>query len=143
MGLPASAHRLFASAADHIGIQAFRFLAVGVVAFAVDFSFLMLAVNVWQWNYLLAAALAYTIGLVLNYSMCVGWVFPHRRFQRRTPEFTMFALIGITGLGLTELILWSGHDVIGLDLRLAKFAALFAVATWNFVLRKTLVFSSR
>jgi hypothetical protein len=53
----------------------------------------------------------------------------------------LFTLIGITSLGLTELILWTGKDLIGLDLGLTKFLSLFAVAVWNFALRKALLFS--
>ena len=134
--------RLIRHASDNIAVQAFRFLVVGLVAFAFDFSFLMVAVKVWHWNYLLSAALAYSIGLIVNYGMCVRWVFPRRRFEDQRTEFILFALIGVTGLGLTELILWIGKDFAGLDIALAKFASLFFVAAWNFTLRKTLLFSN-
>jgi putative flippase GtrA len=142
MGLPTFTQRLFGNVSDNIAIQAFRFIVVGLVAFAVDFSLLMIAVNVWQWNYLVSAALAYAVGLSINYCLCVHWVFSQRRFHDRKPEILLFALIGITGLGLTELILWTGKDMMGLDLRLAKGAALLAVAVWNFLLRKILLFST-
>jgi putative flippase GtrA len=134
--------RLLWGASDNVLIQAFRFIVVGLVAFAADFSLLMLAVEAWRWNYLAAAALAYTTGLTINYFLCVRWVFPRRRFQDQRAEFALFALIGITGLGLTELILWTGKEWIGLGIGPAKFAALVAVAVWNFVLRKLVLFSS-
>ena len=126
---------------DHIAVQAFRFIVVGLVAFALDFSLLMFAVQVCQWNYLFSAALAYTAGLTLNYMLCVGWVFPQRRFQDQGTEFVLFAIIGVTGLGLTEIILWTGKECLGLHIGLAKFLALAAVAVWNFFLRKFLLFS--
>lgn len=126
---------------DSTAIQAFRFIVVGLIAFAVDFSFLMAAVEFWGWNYLLSAAVGYLIGLCVNYALCVRWVFSHRRFQDQRTEFILFALIGFTGLGLTEFILWTGTETLGLDFRVSKFASLFAVAAWNFALRKTLLFS--
>ena len=142
MGLGINVNRLFRSSSDNLAVQAFRFIVVGLVAFAADFSLLMIAVNIWEWNYLGSAALAYMVGLTLNYCMCVRWVFSRRRFQDRRSEFILFTLIGISGLGLTELILWTGKDLMGVDLRLAKFASLFAVAVWNFALRKVLLFSN-
>lgn len=143
MGFPAIAIRLFRHTSDNIAIQAFRFAVVGAVAFAVDFALLIIAVNVWDWNYLISAALGYTVGLIVNYCLCVRWVFSQRRFENRKPEFLLFALIGITGLGLTELVLWAGTDLLGMDLRLSKAVAVFAVAIWNFTLRKTFLFSHR
>ena len=48
---------------------------------------------------------------------------------------------GLTGLFLTEMIIWTGTDQMGADIRVSKFAALFVVAVWNFILRKTVLFS--
>jgi putative flippase GtrA len=134
--------RLFRNASEGIFVEAFRFIVVGLIAFAADFTLLMVAANVWGWNYLVSAALAYTLGTVLNYLMSICWVFSQRRLQDRKSEFLVFALIGVTGLALTELVLWTGKDLIGVSLPLAKLASLFAVAVWNFSLRKILLFSS-
>jgi putative flippase GtrA len=141
MSIPTIIQQLLRSRPDHVAVQAFRFVVVGGVAFTVDFSLLLLAVHVWNWHCLAAAAMGYTVGLVVNYCLCAGWVFSQRRFQDRRPEFLLFTVIGLTGLGVTELVIWSGHSLLGVDLRLTKVAALLIVAVWNFTFRKTLVFS--
>ncbi|MCO6045955.1 GtrA family protein [Aeoliella sp. ICT_H6.2] len=141
MRLQSSAKRLLQQPSDSVAVQAFRFTLVGLVAFAIDYSLLMVAVLSWQWNYLASAAIAYTTGLTVNYLLCVRWVFAQRRFQNAQREFALFFVIGIAGLALTELILWVGKELLGQDIALAKLAALVAVAIWNFSLRKIVLFS--
>ena len=136
-----SRSKLFRQDTDNTVVQAFRFIVVGLIAYAIDFSFLMGAVEFWGWNYLVSAAVGYLIGLGVNYVLCVRWVFSHRRFQDQKTEFILFAIIGLTGLGLTEFMLWAGTESLGFDFRLSKIAALFVVAAWNFGLRKMLLFS--
>lgn len=141
MRFQTTAKQLFQQASDSLFVQAFRFIVVGLVAFAVDYSLLLAAVLVWQWNYLASAAVAYSVGLTLNYCLCVRWVFPQRRFSNPKQEFILFAVIGVAGLFLTELILWTGKEWLGLDVAVSKLIALFAVAVWNFALRKAVLFS--
>ncbi len=123
-------------------VQAFRFGVVGLVAFAVDFSCLLGAVEFLGLNYLVSAAVGYSVGLCVNYLLCVRWVFPCRRFADRRTEFILFFLVGLTGLMLTEIVLWIGTEIFELDFRVSKIAALFVCALWNFVLRKIVLFSN-
>ena len=126
---------------DETLVQVFRFTVVGILAFAIDFACLTYAVTVLQWNYLVSAAVAYLIGLSINYLLCVSWVFAARRFPNRSVEYMLFTVIGITGLGITEVILWAGTDLCSLDYRLSKLFSLVIVAGWNFVARKSILFS--
>jgi len=61
----------------------------------------------------------------------------------RRAEFAIFALVGIAGLGLTELILFIGTEGVGLDYRLSKLFAVGVVLMWNFGARKFLLFRER
>ena len=133
--------RLFKNRSDATSIQAFRFIVVGLIAFAIDYLVLIAATELWHWHHLSSAALGYVVGLQVNYVLCVRWVFDQRRFSDQTTEFLLFTVIGITGLALTELILWLGTDLMGVDYRISKFVTLFAVSVWNFCLRKFLLFS--
>lgn len=133
--------RLFKNRSDATSVQAFRFIVVGLIAFAIDYLVLVAATELWHWHHLSSAALGYVVGLQVNYVLSVRWVFDQRRFTDQKTEFFLFTVIGITGLLLTEAILWLGTDVMGVDYRLSKFATLFAVSVWNFCLRKFLLFS--
>ena len=123
-------------------MQAFRFGVVGLIALVADFSCLLGAVEFLGLNYLVAAAIGYSIGICVNYLLCVRWVFPCRQFQDRRTEFFLFFLIGLIGLVLTEFLLWIGTEVFGIDFRISKIAALFICTVWNFLLRKVVIFSS-
>ena len=76
--------RWLKQASDETLVQAFRFTIVGIFAFAIDCAYLTYAVTVLQWNYLISAAVAYLIGLSINYLFCVSWVFSARRFYCRS-----------------------------------------------------------
>lgn len=126
---------------DHWLVQAFRYFWVGGVAFAVDFGTFALLTKVVGVHYLLSNIFGFCCGLVTNYLLSVTWVFSSRKLQSRTVEFTLFAVIGIVGLGLNELILYVLHDRIHIEVLIAKIGATGAVLAWNFIARKLLLFA--
>lgn len=120
--------------------QAARYLCVGGVAFVADFATLVVLTERASMHYALSAAFAFVVGLTVNYSLSVIWVFHTRAFSNRRTEFMLFAVIGITGLWLTEAIMWGGTEVARLDYRISKLVAVALVLFWNFTARKTLLF---
>jgi putative flippase GtrA len=86
--------------------------------------------------YLLSAAVAFLLGTVVNYLLSVLWVF--RSSGRIPTEFVLFTLVGLGGLGLTELILWLLVEIVGLHYLQAKAVALGVVLVWSFTLRRLL-----
>lgn len=117
-----------------------RYLLVAVVALAVDFGTLVALHEVAGLHYLLSAGAAFGLGLATNYSLSVAWVFVNRSVHNRIAEFAVFAAIGMAGLLLTEVILYGGTDLLGLDYRLSKAMAVGAVFVWNFGARKLILF---
>jgi putative flippase GtrA len=140
MNFPAAISRL--RPADTLGAQAARYLVVGGVAFVVDYALLVLLTELAGVNYLASAVFAFVAGLAVNYVLCTKFVFAGRTLSNRGVEFAVFAAIGVVGLGLTELILWCGEEVVGLDYRLAKFVAVAVVLAWNFGVRRAVLFRS-
>ena len=67
-------------------------------------------------------------------------MFHSRALQDTRVEFVIFSLVGVTGLGLTELILYAGTWKLGFDYRLSKIVAVAIVLIWNFSARKLLLF---
>jgi len=118
-----------------------RYLVVGGLAFALDFGCLFLITELFGVYYLASATIAFTVGLLTNYILSVVWVFPSRRTQNVAIEFALFALVGVVGLGLNDLILWTLTDYGGLHYLQSKLAATAVVLFWNFVARKLLLFS--
>ena len=72
-----------------------------------------------------------TLGLLTNFSLARAFVFGATRLPFWA-ELSSYAVIGIAGVGLTELVLFLGVGVVGLPLLIAKGGALGIVFFWNF-----------
>ena len=118
-----------------------RYTAVSAIALVVDLVVLTLLVEAGL-HYLLAATVAFIIGMVVVYAASINWVFNWRRHEGRPPfEFSVFVLIGLAGLALNLLIMWVGTDVLGFYYLLSKILSVAVVFTWHFVARKLLLFT--
>ncbi len=132
--------RLIKNETDRMHIQFFRYIFVGGAAFIVDFVSLFVLTDIFGVYYLTSAAIAFTLGLIANYALSINWVFNNRTLDNAWSEFTLFAFIGIIGLGLNELIIWLFTDYIGLFYLLSKIIAAALILSWNFFARKFTLF---
>ena len=143
---------LFAGETDNTFIQFFRYLSVGGFAFVVDYGTLMLLVEVFGFNAKLAAVIAFILGLAVNYILSTLWIFKNSKIGNRLAEFAAFALIGVIGLGINELIIWLFDDVIAPRQPLSfipedkyyligKLVSTAIVFIWNFAARKFIIFN--
>ena len=131
---------LLFGASDRTTVQFARYTVVGGVAFAVDFGFLFLLTHFGGVYYLISAAVSFVLGLAVNYALSRVWVFSQRTLSNATLEFTIFALIGVAGLGLNELGMWLLASRLGLEYLLAKMVTAAFVYVWNFAARKYSLF---
>lgn len=135
-------HELLFEPTDRWRIQFIRYLLVGGVAFAFDFGSLWFLTSGLRVHYLVSAAAAFLIGMLVNYLLSVFWIFRLERFRSASGEFALFGLIGLLGLGINELGMWLLTGRCSLDFRISKLATTFLVLIWNFSARKWFVFSS-
>src|SRR5213078_4426891 len=120
-----------------------RYVAAGVLALAADFGVYVALIRLGGLHYLLAAPLGFAVGLAIIYGFSVRWVFRHRRLSDARLEFALFAAIGIGGMALNELVIYAAVEAAGLSYELAKLAAAAIVFSFNFGLRKSLLFTRR
>lgn len=132
---------LFQKPAESSSIQLLRYFFVGGLAFAVDFCLLFALTSGFGIGYLISTAIAFLAGVTVNYLLSRAWVFPSRSLSNASVEFSVFALIGIVGLGITEGGMWCLTDVIGFHYLVSKVVVAIVVFFWNFVARKVLLFS--
>lgn len=122
-------------------LQLIRYTFVGGFAFVIDFGTLFILTNYLNIYYLLSAAIAFLIGLTINYSLSIRWVFVKRNIRNRKAEFLLFMFIGIIGLALNELFIWIFTDVALMHYLISKIFTTIIVYLWNFFARKFMLFN--
>ena len=120
-------NKLFKEETENTLIQLFRYGFVGGAAFLVDYGVLVLLTEVFGMHYLLS----------------VVWVFNNRTLGNRWAEFTVFAIIGVIGLGLNALIMYVCTDKMGIYYMISKIISTVIVFFWNFFARKIVLFKAK
>lgn len=127
---------LFLEPTDNIWIQLLRYGFVGGLAFLVDFGALALLHHGLQWDLYFAAALAFCVGLCANYLLSKWAVFQQKVKHGKMMEFIAYGVIGVIGLGLTEVLIWLLSEKLGAAPLVAKAIAAVLVLLWNFLARR-------
>jgi putative flippase GtrA len=133
--------RLLKGSTDNTGIQFMRYTLVGGCSFIVDFSCLFVLTSYCHVHYLVSAAFAFVLGLVVNYVLSIRWVFNERRMRSMWVEFSLFAAIGLGGLLLNELFIWFFTEVVLFYYLISKAVSTVLVYIYNFGVRKLTLFS--
>ena len=129
-------NRLFREKTTNIFIQFFRYIFVGGFAFLAD-AFTLWLCEKWM-NYMIAAAIAFVVGLAVNYALSIWFVFSESsKVKNKVKEFVVY---GIIGLLITEGIMYLFTDVFGLYFLISKIIAAAIVLVWNFAARKVVLY---
>jgi putative flippase GtrA len=121
--------------------ESLRYVAASALALAVDFGFYSGLIRLAGMDYLVAAPIGFGLGLAVVYVLSVRWVFGHRRLANARAEFALFALVGLAGMALNQLVVYAGVDRFALSYEVAKTVSAGAVFAFNFVTRKLLLFT--
>lgn len=116
------------------------FLAAGV-GYIVDFGAMVLCKEIFQLHYLVSATIGFIVGLVVVYIVSSRYVFGESKIKSRRHEFVLFALIGLVGLGILNLVMWILTSGISIDYMVSKILATVAVYMWNFLARRALYYN--
>jgi putative flippase GtrA len=126
---------------NDIVTQLVRYVFVGGIAFLFDFGALFFLTSNLHLHYLLSAAIAFILGLTVNYTLSIMWVFGKRTMKRKWMEFLFFALIGVVGLGLNEVFMWLLTEIACVHYLLSKIGSAVLVFLWNFFCRRVVLFN--
>ena len=123
-------------------LEMVRYFFVSVVAAATDIGSFMLFHEHFGMHYITANTIAFILGLTVNYTLSVKFVFiGHAR--KSSTEFIAFAVIGLFGLLISHMTLLVTIDYIGFPPLAAKLTAVGCTFFWNFFARKILLFSTK
>lgn len=125
---------------NNLFVQFARYIVVGGIAFVVDYGALFILTEYLGFHHLLSAAIAFVLGMTVNYLMSRTWVFNGSKDANKTKEFVIFALIGVIGMVLNEAIIFIGTDFFGCHYMLSKLISTALVFVWNFCARRFILF---
>ncbi len=134
---------LFFARSSSWQLQLFRYIFVGGFAFIVDYSLLYILTEFIGLYYLLSATISFIAGLLANYLLSIRWIFKDSKYENRTIEFTIFAVIGVIGLLFNALLMWLATDVIHFYYMVSKLFVAAIIMLWNFFCRKLILFNKK
>ncbi len=117
------------------------YFIVSIASLATDVGLLLLLNKLFGVHHLLANPISFTTGAVVAYVGSILFIFDERRFDNKWLEFSGFVLIGVGGLAVNQGALWFGKDLMGYSLEMAKFVAAGASFSFNYVVRRIVLFS--
>lgn len=135
--------KAFIEKTDNWFIQLFRYFFVGGFAFLVDYGLLVLLTEVFGLHYLVSATISFLAGLVVNYLLSTSWIFRKSTLENKWAEFLIFAVIGVVGLGLNNLLLYLFTDKLHIHYMISKLLTTAIVMIWNFGARKVILFNKK
>lgn len=116
--------------------QLMKFGAVGAVCFGIDYGIMILLTELGGLDYLLSSGISFSVSVVINYLLSMRFVFQSKKGSNKAQEFVMFVVLSITGLLLTEVLMWAGVERLQLHYMFTKVVVTGVVMIYNFVTRK-------
>jgi putative flippase GtrA len=117
-----------------------KFVAVGLISFAVDFGLLLISHYIFKLNLELATTLAYLTGLVVNFLLNKIWTFQAPTGAKQsTRQAVQYGLLVVVNLIFTNVVISSAqHFNIGPEL--SKPVATALIMVLNYVVYNRIIF---
>lgn len=119
--------------------QILRFGVVGGTAFLIDYGLLYALTEFVGINYLISAAISFSVSVIWNYILSIKWVFTPKDDVSKARQFLIFIVLSIVGLLINEVLMWLFVDLLALYYMLAKIIATAVVMVYNFITRKLII----
>jgi putative flippase GtrA len=119
-----------------------KYLIGGGLAYTVDFLLLIFLTEFLGVPVLISAAVSFIIGLIIIYLLSIKWIFENRIQNNSYQEFFIFSFIGIIGLLINEILIWTSISTEYVHYTVAKIMSAGLVFIWNFSARKFILFRS-
>ena len=129
-----------------------RFVIAGGAGFAVEIGALILLKEKLGMDTLIATPIAFTISVIVNYLICVFWVFRGAREQNRKNQIAFF-LTSAVGLVLNEVLMLLFRVLLGEDAVILTFGsrtinmyvlnkcmATLIVMIWNYFSKRAVLY---
>lgn len=119
--------------------QLFKFGIVGLISFGIDYGLLFLFTEWGGVDYLISGGISFGVSVVVNYLLSMRFVFEPREGVSKAREFSVFLLLSISGLLLTEMLMWYSVERLHFHYLFSKIVVTGIVMVYNFVTRKIFI----
>lgn len=125
---------------DSLAGQFIVFASAGAVGTAAHYLVLLALVSLGKASPVMASALGFLIGLLINYLLSHHWVFRSPRPHAET--VVKFVSIAMVGLGINTGLMHLAVTKVGMHYLLAQIVATSVVLLWNFMGNRFWTFSN-
>ena len=119
----------------------FRYFIISFIALVVDIAIFSFCIRVFSISWFLSSVMSFLAGVITTYFFSIRFVFETRSLQDNpSKEISLFTLIGVFGLGITQVVLLVGIDWLGFVPEIVKLLAAVVSFIFNFLIRKLFLF---
>lgn len=126
---------------DNSYFQFIKYFFASGIALFVDVSILFILTEYFNIYYVVSATISFLAGIAITYILSKFYIFTKTKIHNKINEFTVFLVIGITGLILNNIFLYVFTEYLGIYYMLSKFFVIIITYLWNYFARKKLIFS--
>ena len=140
---------LFFLKTDNAFVQFFRYCFVGGIATLVEGGALWIIQHfIFKeadgFYVYIAQGIAFVLGLITNFILSKLFVFQEKSEKTNAAgEFIAYAVIGVVGLGIKELLLWLFNVQIGWHYMIVWVISTILVLVWNYAARRILLYRKK
>jgi len=126
-------------------VKLLKYLAVGIVGTLADWSIFALIIGYTNLVYVLAMAMSYLVGTIINYTLNRRFTF-NNTYKKIHYQFASFAVIALIGLGIQEALMVGlvhyllADTSVDLLLMASRVIATFVGFIWTFIANKKITF---
>lgn len=118
----------------NINKEFIKFCFVGGLTFIIDYGLLFAITEYLHINYLTSSAISFSIAVIINYILCIKFVFNNGKNGYR--QICLFILSSVAGLGINQLCMYFFVEILAIYYLIAKILATVIVTLWNYITKK-------